>query len=152
MPPDRRKRWRHPTDRGHHPLYRCWNNMRNRCTDPTHKSWKDYGGRGIKIYAAWLDDYDAFCDYVGPHPGRGLTLDRIDNAGDYEPGNLRWATHAKQIQNSRHAKLTDTTVVNMRKRYARGDIGFAELAKLFGVNTSTAHRVIRKIYWKGVTP
>jgi hypothetical protein len=83
----------------HHPLYSTWESMRQRCNDPRHPSFRYYGARGIKVCARW-DDFAAFLADVGERPD-GLTLDRIDNDGDYEPGNCRWATLSEQMASKR---------------------------------------------------
>lgn len=85
-------------------LRTVWTNMKHRCLNPEDKRFAHYGGRGIAICPEWLD-FEVFAADMGPHPGRGLTLDRIDNDGNYEPGNCRWATRAQQVQNRSIAVL-----------------------------------------------
>ena len=88
--------------RARHPLYVVWKRMRQRCLDPNSKDFKYYGGRGISICKEW-DSFPVFLTDVGTRP-HGLTLDRVDNNGNYEPGNVRWATRAQQSQNRRTTK------------------------------------------------
>lgn len=83
-----------------HPLYSTWANMRRRCTNPADKSWPDYGGRGISVAPEW-DDFWRFVEYMGERPA-GYSLDRIDNDGDYRPGNVRWAPARVQTNNRRN--------------------------------------------------
>ncbi len=76
--------------------------MKKRCTNPHDKYYHRYGGRGIKIFDAWLHDFGAFRAYIQtlPHYGEpGYTLDRINNSGNYEPGNLKWSTPKEQANN-----------------------------------------------------
>lgn len=86
------------------PEYRAWQNMRERCNNPNHPQFKDWGGRGISVCDRWMDSFEAFYADVGPRPGHRLSLDRIDNDGNYEPGNVRWATHSQQMKNRRPRK------------------------------------------------
>ena len=74
-----------------------------RCTNPAHKQYKDYGGRGISVHAGWMGaaGFPAFLSHIGPRPSKAHTLDRIDNDKGYEPGNVRWATRAEQSANRR---------------------------------------------------
>lgn len=89
-------------------LYQIWTGMLARCNKPSAKGYAYYGGRGIRVFEDWDDDcscgFEEFAAYIlgtlGPPP-QGCTLDRIDVDGDYEPGNLRWATAAEQIANRR---------------------------------------------------
>ena len=82
------------------PLYSTWKGMRQRCNDPHSKSWKDYGGRGIRICARW-DDFAAFLADMGPKPSPRHSIDRINNDGHYEPDNCRWATREAQRKTRR---------------------------------------------------
>ena len=84
--------------------YRVWHNMKRRCLDADNPGYKNYGGRGIGIYTPWIKDFRAFYEYVSKleHYGEpGRSIDRINNDGNYEPGNLRWATAKEQCNNKR---------------------------------------------------
>jgi hypothetical protein len=81
-------------------IYRCWAGMHNRCNNPKNQNWVRYGGRGIKVCKEW-DSLDRFLFDMGHPPATGgLSIDRIDNDGNYEPGNCRWASQAKQNANT----------------------------------------------------
>jgi len=88
-----------------HPLWQAYQGIRTRCLRENHQSYENYGARGIKLYGPWVDDFAAFETWMdenlGPRP-EGMTLDRKDNDGNYEPGNLQWATPVDQWHNSRH--------------------------------------------------
>ena len=84
-------------------LYSVWDNMRRRCSDPKTVGYHRYGGRGIAVHESWQKDYAAFRSYImsemGDRPTPKHTIDRIDPDGNYEPGNIRWATQKEQIAN-----------------------------------------------------
>ena len=83
--------------------YRIWQNMLRRCYDKRHKDFHNYGGRGISVCERWRHSFENFLADVGFRPA-GLTLDRRNNDGNYEPANVRWATAVEQANNQRPKK------------------------------------------------
>lgn len=83
-----------------HPLYYVWQAMKQRCNNPKNKNWKDYGGRGIKVCSRWQKSFIAFLKDMSDCP-KGMSLDRINNNGNYEPSNCRWTTQLEQVHNRR---------------------------------------------------
>lgn len=79
--------------------YRCWYNMKNRCTNKKSRDYKDYGGRGITVCSKWLN-FEGFYDDIG-FIGKGLTLDRIDNNKGYYKENCRLVSRKEQGRNRR---------------------------------------------------
>lgn len=86
-----------------HPLYATWSSMRDRCKNPANHAYKNYGGRGISVCARW-DSFELFVEDLGDKPGPSYSIDRINNDGNYEPGNIRWATPLEQVRNRRVSK------------------------------------------------
>ena len=82
-----------------HPCYGVWRQMKRRCQDPNSANYYLYGGRGISVCERW-EAFENFCEDMGERPG-GMTLDRIDTNGNYEPSNCRWASHETQSKNKR---------------------------------------------------
>ena len=111
--------------------YILWIAIKNRCLNPNFKYYKNYGGRGITICDEWRNDFKSFYDYVSQleHFGEeGLTLDRINNNGNYEPDNLRWADKKTQSENKR---------TNIIVEYDGKKITLKESSKKSGINYGT---------------
>jgi len=83
------------------PEYEAWRSMKRRCAENNKKSYNDYFARGIKVCDEWYNDFMAFYKYMGKRPSDNHSLDRIDNNGNYEVGNVRWATTKTQSRNKR---------------------------------------------------
>lgn len=88
------------------PEFAIWQGMITRCTNANRRSWKDYGGRGIRVCERWIESFENFLADVGPRPSKDHSLDRYPNTnGNYEPGNVRWATIEQQSRNRTNNRL-----------------------------------------------
>lgn len=88
----------------HTKIYHVWQSMKDRCNNSKNKRYVDWGARGIRVCDEWQDSFQKFYDHVSQLPHfaeEGYSLDRINNDGNYEPGNVRWATAKEQNQNQR---------------------------------------------------
>lgn len=127
--------------------------MLERCNNPLRPDWPRYGGRRIRVCERW-HSFANFVADMGICPD-GLTLDRIDNNGNYEPGNCRWATWEVQYRNRRsnsgelhgNAKLTARDVLRIRELAARG-MTHRELGYRFGVSDANVGYIVQRKAWR----
>lgn len=108
-----------------HPLYQCWQSMRQRCSNPNRIGFANWGGRGIRVCQRWDHSFEAFLKDMGPSWRPGLQLDRIDNNGDYEPSNCRWTTPHQQHRNYRRNRMIDAPFGRMCLKDAAKHIGIS---------------------------
>lgn len=119
-------------------IYNTWARMKQRCEDPNHSSYNDYGGRGITVYEPWSKSFLSFYKSVGDIPNDGDSIDRIDNNKGYEPGNIRWASKTIQANNRRS---------NKRIKYGNEVFTVGEWAAKLGINYATLYDRIYKHKW-----
>lgn len=117
-----------------HPAYRSWINMKTRCENPEHDSYLLYGGRGVRVCEEWQNSFEVFWRDMGPTWRKGLTVERMDVNGHYEPNNCCWATRKEQAGNRRTERLIDTP---------EGKMSVTKAAELFGLTRNTVFARIR---------
>jgi hypothetical protein len=117
------------------PEYMAWRSCRERCNNPNIPGYRNYGGRGITICDRWLNSFENFYADMGPRPSPKHSLDRIDNDGNYEPGNCRWATTKQQSRNRRN---------NIIVTYDGDDMCLRDFANLVGKNPNLLTKRVKK--------
>lgn len=106
------------------PEYKSWSNAKSRCNNPLDIGYENYGARGIRMCDEWSRDFEAFLLDMGPRPP-SMSLDRIDNNGNYEPINCRWATRRSQNNNRRNNRFLEAEGVSMTLAEASRKSGLA---------------------------
>lgn len=118
------------------PEYSIWLEVKRRCYNPNFKDFKNYGGRGIKMCDEWKSSFSNFYNSLGQRPTPKHQIDRIDNEGNYEPDNCRWATRREQANNKRNNRLV--TIHGKTKTFS----GWSD-------ETGLSRELIRDRYYKG---
>lgn len=125
----------HTTRRVRSPEYRAWSKMIARCYNPNDGRYVDYGARGIKVCAEWRESFELFLQSIGARPGPSYSVDRIDNNGNYERGNVRWATKTEQSRNRRNIITLDVFGRQVR---------LADAAEEFGIPRDVVYERLAK--------
>ena len=112
------------------PEYKVWKGMKKRCYNPNDKRYEHYGERGIVVADEWLNDFPAFYEHVGPRPddGQRWSIGRIDNNGNYEPGNVQWEIDPEQARNHK-----------LQANNKTGHAGIKLRSRLIGSGTYTTY-------------
>ncbi|MFH1933316.1 MAG: hypothetical protein ABIN18_17205 [Pseudomonadota bacterium] len=128
------------------PIYRIWQDMKNRCMNPNCKGYDYYGGRGIKVCERWMDFNNFYAD-LGDRP-EGKSIERIKNNLGYFPLNVCWASPEQQNQNQRTTKLTPKKVRQIR--FLGKTKTQRAIAKIFGVGSTAIHKVLHNESWANI--
>jgi len=123
------------------PEYRIWSGIISRCLNPTRDRYRYYGARGITIAPEWRNDFTKFLEHVGPRPSPKHEIDRIDNNGHYEPGNVRWVTHRENCRNKRGNRIVE---------YDGQSRTLVEWAEILGVSHKLVSSRINALGWDPV--
>ena len=126
------------------PEYDVWVQMRRRCR-PGSKDSHLYYDRGVRVCDQW-ESFAVFLSDMGPRPSSRHSIDRVDNDGNYEPGNCRWATPEQQGQNQRSTKLSHEKAARMRSMRADG-VTYQKIGDAFGVSKRMAVVVCKGLSW-----
>lgn len=129
--------------------YNAWLGIRARCYRKTHRQYRIYGARGIRVCREWKSDFIAFFNYIGPAPGTRYSIGRIRNSDGYKPGNVRWETPSQQTRNRRTTVMSPSRVIKIRGMANRG-VSARQIATNLGFNISTVNGVIRYENWKEI--
>lgn len=134
-------------------FYNTWKNIKNRCLNEDDVQYHSYGERGIQIHPEWIDTPNNFIDYISQLENSNksnYSLDRINNNGNYEPGNLRWATSSTQGRNRRTTKLDINKVKKIKDLISSGEMLDKDIAELFNVSKTSINNIRHKKTWKDV--
>lgn len=123
------------------PEYKSWQHLKERCLNPNLRCYKHYGGRGIKVCDRWRYSFESFLEDMGKRPNDKSSIDRIDNDGNYEPSNCRWADQSEQMHNTR-TRADNTT--------GHRGVHWSKKAKLYVAYCSIGGKKHHLGYYKGI--
>lgn len=118
--------------------YHCWRGIKERCYNNNCKEYPFYGGRGIKMHDGWVNNFQAFLDYVGDAPTKKHSMERINNNGDYEPSNVKWATMQTQCRNRRTSYMVE---------FKGEKINIRDLADRYGMKPFLVYERVKGFGW-----
>lgn len=132
-------------------IYELWKRIKQRCYNENHTFYKNYGGRGIKVFDNWISDYRSFESWILNNLGEkpeGFSLDRIDNDGNYEPGNLRWADRKTQNNNQSTSLLNKFDDISRENIFKMFNEGFSpyKISKISNFSLTSLKRMKKRGY------
>lgn len=147
-----------------HPLYKCWKNMKTRCYNPKNKNYKSYGDKGIIVCNEWKNDSTAFLKWAFANGWlKGLSIDRINNNGNYEPENCRFISGSENTRkvfidnplhlrgsNHKDATINEEIVREIKKMLLEGHRQYIVQNK-FGISRNIIYQIANNKTWKHVT-
>ncbi|MCK4830282.1 hypothetical protein KA005_81945 [bacterium] len=128
--------------------YKTWHRMKNRCFNKSFQHYNRYGGRGITVCDKWKNSFIAFYEDMGKRPFPKAQIDRIDNDGNYEPGNCRWVTPTENVRNRSCTKMNWFMVRSLRELSAKKLFSLKELGLIYNITGSQAGNIVNSISWK----
>lgn len=129
-------------------VYHVWKSIKGRCRRKTDKRYHRYGGRGISICSEWEDPVNFVNWAIANGYRRGLTLDRIDNDGNYCPENCRFISIRENNRNSSNTHLTMSDIASIRAEYKTGNFKQVDIACKYGITQQTVSKIINYRSWK----
>ena len=129
--------------------YKTWQQIKDRCLNKNNKDYMNYGGRGIMVWSEWVTSFESFFSYVGKKPPNCKSLDRIDNNGDYAPGNVRWATSSQQARNTRSTKFTESDIRQIKSMLMQG-ASQGSVAEKFNTCQQYISKIANQKVWSDV--
>ena len=128
-------------------IYHIWYSMINRCEQKQNDAYKNYGGRGIKIVNEWKENFAVFEKWALANGYQNdLTIDRIDNDGNYEPSNCQWLTPKENTRKRRNVKLTMDSANEIRKMISNG-VKYEDIGEMFNICISQISRIKHNKRW-----
>jgi len=123
----------------HHPLYRIWCGIIQRCFNENNPGYSFYGAKGVKMCDEWVKSFYAFAEHIGERPSKFHTVDRFPNkSGNYEPGNVRWATKGEQSRNTKNNNIVEFNGEKMC---------LTDWADKLGIKYCTLYNRIHELNW-----
>lgn len=127
-------------------LYEIWQGIKKRCLNEKCKAYNDYGGRGLKIYEPWINEFKLFYDWALLNGyNKDLSIDRINNNIGYYPDNCKFSTREEQNTNKRNTLTKDTVNLIRNIKLNNPSVTQLEISKRFNINKSTINQIIKKV-------